>query len=258
MNVFDPSLHIQTITIVGTGGTGAQVARLVGRILFDMKSRRQHIPQMVLIDPDRVEPKNVGRQLFTIGDVGQYKAEVVGKRLNMALGMDVVWITEAVDAKRHFEQYSSLVISCVDNHLARREISRVPGCHISAGNHAQAGQVCIGNCIDREQMLRSLDGRDGKYAYLPHESLLFPQLLEPEPDAEPQPETLSCAELTMLGDQSVVVNDWMACVVGQYVYALLHRQPITSFLTFVQCDGMPSVRSVPICAGELKFYLEAK
>jgi hypothetical protein len=48
----------------------------------------------------------------------------------------------------------------------------------------------------------------------------------------------------------------MACIIGNYLYALLHRRPITSFLTFVLCDGMPSVRSLPICRAELASYLQ--
>ena len=151
-----------------------------------------------------------------------------------------------------------MVISCVDNHLARRELSRVPGCALSAGNDRFSGQVCISNCADRDTLLRHLDGHDGQYAYLPHESLLFPALLEPEPEAAPQPEPASCAELAALGEQALVINDWIACIIGNYLYALLHRRPITSFLTFVQCDGMPSVRSLPICREELAAYLQVE
>ena len=63
--VFDPNLYIKTVTIVGVGGTGAQVARTVGRIAYDMQRSRRHAPEIVLIDPDTVEEKNVGRQLFS-------------------------------------------------------------------------------------------------------------------------------------------------------------------------------------------------
>ncbi len=101
---------------------------------------------------------------------------------------------------------------------------------------------------------RHIDGRGGKYAYLPKEGLLFPALLEPEaPAPAPQPE-LSCAELVLRGDQVLLVNDWMACVVGQHVYALLRRQPIRTFASFISLDGM-SVRSLPICRDELQPYL---
>ena len=256
MNTFDPSLHIQRITIVGVGGTGSQVARIAARILYDMHRNRLHTPPLVLIDPDCVEDKNVGRQaFFAPADVGQPKAAVVGKRLNLALGLDTAWITEPVSADQHFDRYGSLVISCVDNHHARIELSRVPGCHISCGNERFHGQVCIGGCTDRDLMLRHLDGHDGRYSYLPHESLLFPQLLEPEPDAVPQVEPVSCAALVALGEQSLLINDWVACVAGNYLYALLHRRPITSFLSFIDCEGMPSVKSVPIGRAELAAYL---
>ncbi len=103
MNCFDPNMHIQSVVIVGCGGTGAQVARTVARIVYDMRRARLHAPRITLIDPDIVEEKNVGRQLFTAADaaLGLHKAEVVGQRLNMALGLDIAWIPEPVSAERH-------------------------------------------------------------------------------------------------------------------------------------------------------------
>lgn len=47
---------------------GAQVARIVARLLYDMRRARLHTPALLLIDPDVVEEKNVGRQLFTPAD----------------------------------------------------------------------------------------------------------------------------------------------------------------------------------------------
>ena len=87
INVFDPNTHIQTLSIVGLGGTGAQIARSVARMVYDMKAARLHTPQIVLIDSDKVEQKNVGRQLYTEADVGQPKAHVLMRRFNMALGL---------------------------------------------------------------------------------------------------------------------------------------------------------------------------
>ena len=255
--VFDPNLYIKSITIVGIGGTGAQIARIVGRIVYDMQRSRKHSPQIVLIDPDTVEEKNVGRQLFSPSMLGKNKAESVGKMLNLALGLEVRWIPDFVDPVRHFERYgSNLVISCVDNHEARKAIHQINGVILGAGNHENSGQICIGNCDDPEQMRHNLDGRDGKYAYLPKEGLLFPELLQPEP-ASKRPTVMtnaSCAELVVSGDQSLLINDWMASVMGSYIYKLLHRQPITSFLTFINADSI-AVRSMPICREELEVYL---
>ncbi|MBZ0277131.1 MAG: ThiF family adenylyltransferase, partial [Anaerolineae bacterium] len=179
--VFDPNIHNQTITIVGVGGTGAQVARIAGRIVYDLARAGRHVPQVVLIDPDTVEEENVGRQLFAPSALGVNKAAWVGRMLNLALGLAVHWIPDYADPARHFDRYgSNLVVSCVDNHEARAALHTVKGILIGAGNHADSGQVCIGNCDDPDLMRRYLDGRDGKYPYLPKEGLLFPDLLEPE------------------------------------------------------------------------------
>lgn len=256
--VFDPSIHIRTVTIVGVGGTGAQVARILGRIVYDMRRSQQYTPQIVLIDPDIVEEKNVGRQLFSPSTLGLPKAEAVGRMLNLALGLDVRWIVDGVDPVKHFDRYGgNLVVSCVDNHEARQALYQVDGALLGAGNHADSGQVSIGNCDDADLMRRFLDGRDGRYPYLPKEGLLFPQLLQPEPEVErPTPEPgASCAELVTRGDQHLLINDAVATIMGQYLHRLLHRQPIHSFLTYISIDDFMSIRSLPICRDELQAYL---
>lgn len=256
MNTFDPMIRISQITLVGCGGTGGQLARSIARMVYDLKQRRIHAPQIRLIDPDPVEPKNTGRQLFVPRDCGQYKAEVLGKRFNRALGLDIEWIPEPADATKHFDRYSNnLVVGAVDNHEARRELARVNGVWLDCGNHHDAGQVCIGTTGDREVLLRHIDGKNGKYRQLPNAALLFPQLLEPDVKTEPTPEPASCADLLVTGDQHLLINDLVACVAGQYLYKLLHRQPIYSFLSFVSVDAI-SVRSIPIQKDELLAYLQ--
>ncbi len=251
--VFDPNAYIKTITIVGVGGTDCAVARIVARIAYDMNRSRKHPPNIVLIDPDRVEPKNIGRQgLFAPSDAGKHKVECVARRLNFAFGLDIAWIAEAVDAVRHFDRYSgNLVISCVDNHIARKELHKIDGILIGAGNHENSGQICIGNSDDPDLIRRYLD--DDKVRYLPKEGLLFPDLLKPEaPRPTPAP---SCGELVETGEQSLLVNDWMATVVGGYVYKLLHRQPITTFLTYINADDFV-VQSKSVCRDEVEVHLQ--
>ena len=46
----------------------------------------------------------------------------------------------------------------------------------------------------------------------------------------------------------------VAGVAANYVYKLLHRQPITSFITYVDLDGM-NVSSKLITEANLKVYL---
>ncbi len=112
----------------------------------------------------------------------------------------------------------------------------------------------IGNTADRVLMQKHLDGRDGKYAYLPNAALLFPQFLEPETAPTPEP-LRSCANLTAAREQDLFINEWVAIIAAQYLYKLLHRQPIHTFLSHVSCDGI-GVRSVPICREELLASLQ--
>ena len=176
------------------------------------------------------------------------------RRFNCALGLEIHAVPEAVSGEKHFQSHGNLVIGAVDNHLARRELAQIHGVWLDCGNHRASGQVVVGNTRDRDLALRSLDGSDGKYAYLPNAALLFPALLEPEAVSDTVVEPLSCADLVLQGDQHLLVNDWMACAAASYLYALLRRQPVTTFATFVSLDGL-SVRSLPICRDELLPYL---
>lgn len=205
MNVFDPFMHLQTVTVVGLGGTGSQVARSLARIVYDMCRTRLHTPKLVFIDPDVIETKNVGRQLFATGDVGQNKSRVLARRFNQALGLEIAAVDQPFNVRQHIDRSGNLIIGCVDNHDARRELAQAEGIWLDAGNHFDSGQVCLGNTSDCETMLRHIEGDEGKYRYLPSPALLFPQLLEPEPQPTPQP-NLSCADLVARGDQHLLIN----------------------------------------------------
>jgi PRTRC genetic system ThiF family protein len=255
MTIFDPRVHIQTITIVGIGGTGAQIARSVARIVFDMRQARMQIPKIVLIDPDKVELKNVGRQLFTEADIGQNKAYIMMRRLNMALGLDITAIDRPVDKSNIGDGWNTLVIGAVDNHLARIEIAENSRLWIDAGNHKAAGQVVIGNSGSIASIKHEIKQSNGSsYNYMPNAALLFPGLLEPEPPApEPAPDA-SCADLVATREQDLLINDWLSVVTSQYTYKLLHRQLINTFITFVGADDLV-VRSVPITKENIESYL---
>jgi tRNA A37 threonylcarbamoyladenosine dehydratase len=58
--------NINEIVLVGCGGTGAQWARAIARICFDLTRRRQHVPAIRFVDPDRIEARNCGRQMYML------------------------------------------------------------------------------------------------------------------------------------------------------------------------------------------------
>jgi len=254
-HAFDFHQEIGEVILVGTGGTGSQVARTLCRIVYDMRRRGQHIPTLRFVDPDTVEAKNVGRQMFTEADIGQYKAAVLSSRFNLAMGLGITAYTEPFDAEKHVSRYGSLVIGCVDNHLARQALSQTNGLWLDCGNHQSSGQVTIGNSDDWQVVKSGL--KRGQYTHLPNAALLFPQLLQPEPtvDLTPVPTpTASCADLVAAGEQALLVNDMVGIVAGEYLYKLLNRLPVTTFLTYVDTESL-SMRSVPITMENLKEFL---
>ena len=101
----------------------------------------------------------------------------------------------------------------------------------------------------------------GAYANLPLPGCIFPALLEsehavPEPvEGEPDTKGLSCAELLELGEQDLLINDWMGIVAAQYVRQLLYMQPITTFLTWIAPNYL-STNSVPISPENLAAYMQ--
>src|SRR4051812_48697796 len=119
MSKFDPHLNIRSLVLVGLGGTGSQWARSICRIIYDLKRRNRHVPDLTFVDPDRVESNNVGRQMFTVADVGQYKAEVLAKRFSYSLGLEIEWFNECFDPKKH-SSWDSVICGAVDNHQARK------------------------------------------------------------------------------------------------------------------------------------------
>ncbi len=256
-NTFDPHGNFREIVLVGLGGTGSALARHVARIVFDMRERNLHAPEIVrFVDPDVVEQKNVGRQMFSFSCIGKPKAELLARRFNRALGLKIQWHNEPFDVEKHLSrEWSTILLGAVDNHLARRALSQADAVWVDCGNHnGNSGQVVIGNTSNVERLKKPHSGDYGnrkdtsKWSYLPNAALLFPELLEPEPEAT-RPD-LSCADLMLASQQMILINDLVANIAAQYLYRLLHRLPISTFATFVDGDTL-NMRSLPICREEI-------
>ncbi len=250
---FDPRQQISRIVLVGCGGTGAQLARSLARMAYDLKRRSRHVPKICFIDPDRIEPKNIGRQFWVEGNLHQYKAEVLAKRFNYGLGLDIEWIPDAFDARRHVG-HSTLLCGAVDNHSARAELARANCLWVDAGNHADgAAQAIVGDTGRWDQV--HYEEKTNLYTHLPNAALLFPSLLEPEPEppAPTLPVGASCAEAIEVGEQGLLVNDLVAAAAAQYAYRLIYQVPCTTFITWVNTDGL-SIRSTPLTPENLAVY----
>jgi PRTRC genetic system ThiF family protein len=197
------------IALIGCGGTGAFVADGLCRLLIGKAYR------LILVDHDRVEEHNLGRQAFYVDDLGRFKSETLALRLARNYGREVGYDTHP--ASQNIQ--ADLVIGCVDNPEARRVLANLPQYsryytwYLDAGNSRDSGQVLIGN--------RNISELKGSFANnictgLPLPSIQQPALLIPE--TRPP---LDCAEAVAANEQSPVINHVMAGLVLQFVHLLL-------------------------------------
>jgi molybdopterin/thiamine biosynthesis adenylyltransferase len=96
-----------TIYIIGTGGGGSWLAPAI----ISLTSPKQ----VVLMDGDTLEHKNLDRQLFNESDVGQPKCESLARRYGCQSHHG--WFAQGVF---NFEEDDWLLV-CVDNHAARKD-----------------------------------------------------------------------------------------------------------------------------------------
>jgi PRTRC genetic system ThiF family protein len=247
------------VYLVGTGGTGSHLAMSLARLTYHARTKGVRV-HLTFIDPDRVEMKNVGRQLFCPAEVGQFKAETLALRLNAAFGLDIRAIPRpleqvADDLLAHVNYAELLVLGAVDNHHARQSLHQMVTEHrawwCDAGNEQVAGRVFLGNLSAKEtQTVTGLDAL-GWCQGLPLPSVQDPDLLQPEPPAPTTP--LSCADLTAQDAQALMMNQMMASVAAQYAADFVLHRRLTTYRTVVSLDP-PTVTSSLITENSLATF----
>lgn len=195
------------VTIAGCGGTGGFVAEGLCRLLPAKAD-------IILVDHDRVEERNLGRQNFTDGELGMLKSEALAVRLSSRYGRPVAYSTlpiAMVDVS-----FPGLIIGCLDNGPARRAIADIKGMvgssyqytswWIDAGNGENYGQVLIGNC--RHSAIFNSD----ICLALPLPTMQRPELLTQAPQRR------SCAQMD---DQGPTINQAIASLVVEAARRLI-------------------------------------
>jgi len=204
--------HRFTIIVVGCGGTGGFAAEGLCRLL-----PRQ--ADLLLVDHDRVEEANLGRQNFAREELGRLKSESLARRLASRFGRPVGYSIFPIAMAE--VSPPGLVIGCVDNGPARREIAEQVGrpryvglWWVDAGNGDNYGQVLVGN-RHAGALRGSFDSEMGTCFALPLPSLQRPEIL-----AQRAPQR-DCAEATAVGEQGPVINQTMAALVLEVTRRLI-------------------------------------
>lgn len=206
------------VVLVGCGGTGGYVAEGLCRLLRQGQ-------RLILVDPDRVEERNLARQNFYREEIGKYKSQALAERFARQFEREIGYCVHPYSDNLVTEVLTNfgrkvghdLIIGCVDNADARRAIAEgiMTGWWIDAGNGFNSGQILVGNA--RKKMggggfVKS----EGIIRYLPLPTVQQPELLMAAEKREK-----SCSEEP---EQGPVINRVMADLVLQFVWLLMRGE----------------------------------
>ncbi len=103
------------VTICGAGALGSNLA---------VNLVRQGVCRLTIIDDDRVEPQNVGTQVYSLDDAGGLKAELLKNLIYREVGEEIVAHTKRLTDKTAGKLLAGaqLVIDVFDNSDSRRAV----------------------------------------------------------------------------------------------------------------------------------------
>jgi PRTRC genetic system ThiF family protein len=201
-------------------------------------------------DPDAVEIKNIYRQNFCRAEVGFNKAVALAVRYGTVWGVNInafpqKFSYDMIDAP-HYDDLVVL-IGCVDNPAARRDMQgavrriRSTVFWLDCGNVKESGQVLIGRNGPGEKV-KTFPFPD-RCAWIPlpsrqHRELVGKKTGGDEPESAPaEAAGLSCAEIAMLDEQGLTINQAIASVAADYLVRLLLTQTLDKFQTYIDLNS---------------------
>jgi PRTRC genetic system ThiF family protein len=241
--------NYQTIRFVqvGAGGNGSFLAYNISRLAAVLEETGRTV-KFVIIDPDRVEEGNVPRSNFSESEIGAYKAQTLALRFARAWGVRITSINRRFHPsllwQSHEQNCLTILVGAVDNPGARRAINRaLKMCRetegrtpdtwwIDCGNDRETGQVLIGSATTPYQ-LRGAFAIDPLCQSLPSPAMQCPDLLRAVEEGPKRKQRLSCLQLMLMNEQSLMINQRIANEAGEMLTQLLLYRNLQRFATFV-------------------------
>lgn len=222
--------HKITVNLIGLGGTGSQVLTALAKFNEALHSFGHPGIHVYAYDGDTVSPANVGRQSFSLADIGINKAIVLVSRLNRFYGYE--W--EAMPVMYTGKRLANITITCIDTAAGRLDIaedlqqppkSKEPTHRaiywLDFGNLKRTGQVVLGTIGKVKQPAKS------KFACvdtLPTVVMKFPQLKRiKEKDQGP-----SCSLAEAITKQDLFINPSLAQL-GMHILWRLFREAMITY-----------------------------
>lgn len=264
-NWFDYKAVFPFIVQLGVGGTGGYLVQHIAQLLGTSKTKAAY----VIADPDVIEDKNLGNQLFLPHEVGLKKADVLASRYSAAYGLDIgsytdsyvedvqqlrkLFSTEYLNMFHENEPYTRklllpIVIGTVDNNYTRRIMHELftqmkTIIYIDAGNESTAVPTDWRTRDKKDWTDEELEeyrnsGWSGQVVTGVNLNMfkqapvaeMFPDILED--NDEIRPSELSCTELTASEPQRLIVNKFAAMAIANVITQIVEEGTISSHITF--------------------------
>lgn len=226
------SSPIQTVLVIGAGGTGGHLVPNLSRFIAVVNSERSTRVRLILADGDVVEEKNLRRQNFVKQDLNQNKAEVLAKRYSRAFGVEIVAVAKDIETCNQIYnlttgQHGFIIVGCVDNIASRKVIADAmlnvyrERFWIDCGNEEKSGQVIMGHYTDSYSPYAiSYDSFS-----TPNVFEMYPSMLDEDTSFNSE---LSCAERAQSAPQNMQTNVTAANIAMNYIQKIILREPIMS------------------------------
>jgi PRTRC genetic system ThiF family protein len=187
------------IALIGCGGNGSQMLTGLARLNHALTALGHPGLRVTAFDGDTVSEANIGRQMFSPADVGQFKSVVLVHRLNAFFGLD--WIARPcfATASEAVHIGPGIAIMCVDSAKARAKLAPslmgAAAYVMDLGNRASDGQVVFGYSSGRPAPETG--------AGLPWPYDVLPELIDVD---APEDDTPSCGLAEALERQELFIN----------------------------------------------------
>jgi PRTRC genetic system ThiF family protein len=222
--------HKITVNLIGAGGTGSHMLTNLATLSHAFVKLGKQPLFVRVFDPDGIEEHNVGRQMFSISDVGRFKSDVLVERCNRYFGTDWISVPKLFGAEsdiRSDSKHANFIISCVDSVKSRKMIDNMysskvkdksgdgfyrdsyntPYYWMDIGNTRKTGQILLGT-------LRPIKQPTKHFSNLP---CFFAEY----PDVKEQNQLPSCSLAESLGKQDLFINKIMATFASNMLWQLM-------------------------------------
>lgn len=258
--------------VIGAGGTGGWFIPKLIKILNTAISKSMiNSANVIVIDGDEVEEKNLLRQNFIRQDIGKNKAEVMANRYSMVADTKVsisyvdkylkesshkveeraaskyINISEIFGTGNSIASQNKLVFSLIDNAITRKAIHKACAMNsisvIDVGNDKYNGQL---NFSDYTTMYNNnLSFIPGNVFYSEPELVL----------ANDDVSVFNCANTDATEDQLFAANDMAATVLGAFINNLIDNNGRIKYqkVNFITSENMQSNSECPAIPVELRF-----